>query len=151
MSPYCKIKRTILRDNKFNHVSTEAKLVFFVLLVHPNLTLLGAMHCSIAGLASELGWPIEKLQEALLELCAQDMVLVDLKAHLIWLPNFLHHNPPFFANGVKSWGTALAYLPDCPLKEEVIGHVKRFASRLAPGLQAALPAVFLFSYTPTYR
>lgn len=143
MAHYSKIERSIINDGKFNQLSDEAKLIFFSLLVHPNLTSLGAMRLTLAGLASEIGWNLEKLKRALEELLSRGMVQIDEQAHFFWFPNFLKHNQPESPNVIKSWGKSLHCLPECMLKNTLIHHVKGFAKALPHSFQAALPEVFL--------
>ena len=54
----------IWNDAKFRDLSDNAKLVFFMLLTHPNMTALGAMRATVAGLAEEMGWEPEAFREA---------------------------------------------------------------------------------------
>ena len=102
MRHYRKIDTRILFDQKFNQLSSEAKLVFLHLLIHPDLTSLGAMRASIPGIAYELRWEVEQLRSVMEVLRRQGMVSTDEKASFIWFPNFLKHNPPESPNVVKS-------------------------------------------------
>lgn len=142
MARYSKIERCILNDHKFNSLSDDGKLVFLILLIHPHLTAIGAMRASLPGLASELGWPIERFKKAFAEAFKKDMVKYDEKACLIWMPNYLKHNRPESPNVVKSWEQSLDYLPECKLKNELIQHVKTFVNTLSQTFQEALPEVF---------
>lgn len=62
MGHYRKIDTRVWNDQKFNELTDNGKLVFFLLLTHPYLTSIGAMRASLPGLACELGWPLEKLR-----------------------------------------------------------------------------------------
>jgi hypothetical protein len=110
--------------------------------VHVNLTTLGAMHASLGGIANELNWSVERLRAALAETAQQGMVRYDEKARFIWLVNFLKYNTPESPNVVKSWETALSYLPECRLREDVIVHVRLWVAGLSPAFQEALPPEF---------
>src|SRR5271155_2989311 len=126
MAHYSKIERIISNDKKFNQLSDDAQLIFFRLLVHPHLTVIGAMRGSMAGYASEMRWSLERFQPALRELRTAGMVNVDEEAHFLWFPNFLKYNTPESPNVVKSWGKALQYLPECYLKSALMVQVKAF-------------------------
>lgn len=143
MARYSKIESSILNDGKFNRLSDDAQLVFFRLLVHPHLTSLGAMRATVAGLASEIRWPLERLREALGEVFREGMVELDEDAHFLWLPNFLKHNQPESPNVVRSWVKALDYLPECGLRTRMMQHAQAFVFKLSPTFQEALPEVFL--------
>jgi hypothetical protein len=143
MSHYSKIERMTSNDSKFNQLSDDAKLTFFILLTHPHLTSLGAMRGSFAGLASEMGWSGEKFKGAMTELVTMGMVQADESAHFVWFPHFLKHNQPESPNVVKSWSKSLNYLPECALKQSLLRHVKAFVDKLPRPFQAALPSIFL--------
>lgn len=142
MARYRKIETRIWNDHKFNNLSDDGKLVFFFLLTHPHQTAIGAMRATIPGLASELGWKIERFQKALAEGYLKSMLRYDEKASFIWLPNFLKYNQPESPNVVKSWEHALDYLPECSLKNVLILQVKTFISSLSSTFQEALPEAF---------
>ena len=65
MSRYRKVDPRIWNDAKFRDLSDSAKLIFFMLLTHPNMTSIGAMRGTIAGLAEELGWELEAFRDAI--------------------------------------------------------------------------------------
>lgn len=143
MARYSKIERRILTDQKFNSLSRDGKLIFFILLVHPHLTAIGAMRATLAGLASEMKWPYEDFQQAFAEVLAKGMVKYDEDASLIWIPKYLDHNQPESPNVVKSWGQCLDYLTECALKNEIIQQTKTFVASLSASFQEALPEAFL--------
>ena len=52
MSRYRKVDTRIWNDAKFNSLSEKRKLVFFFLLTHPNLKMIGGMRATVPGLAA---------------------------------------------------------------------------------------------------
>lgn len=126
MSRYRKIDPRVWNDAKFRDLSDNAKLVFFMLLTHPNMTALGAMRSTLAGLAEELGWEPEAFREAFREVLNKGMVEHDQKACFIALPKFLRYNQPESPNVVKAWVGALDLLPECGLKTVVIQRARSF-------------------------
>lgn len=142
MGRYRKIDTRTWNDQKFNELSDYGKLVFFLLLTHPHLTPIGAMRASLPGLASELNWPIEKLQQAFQESFLKNMVRYDEVASFMWLPNFLKYNQPESPNVVRSWEHSLDYLPECNLKNLLILHIKTYVLQLSRPFQEALAKVF---------
>jgi len=142
MARYRKIDTRIWNDQKFNGLSDDGKLVFFLLLTHPHLTPIGAMRATLAGLASELHWPVERLKKALDESFLKCMVEFEEKSAFIWLPNFLKYNHPESPNVVRSWEQYLDYLPECELKNTLISSVKIFVDNLTITFQEALPEAF---------
>ena len=111
MARYRKISPSIWNDAKFRDLSDNGKLVFFMLLTHPQTTAMGTLRAYPQGLAPELGWSEKAFREAFREGIEKGMVMCSEKAGLIWLPNFLKHNTPENPNVLKSWAGALE---DCP-------------------------------------
>jgi len=142
MAHYRKIDTRILLDQKYNQLSSDGRLLFLHLLIHPNLTSLGAMHASLAGIACELDWEMERLRQAIDFVHQQGMVHYDEKARFIWLPNFLKYNAPESPNVIKSWETAFSYLPECDLQKQLLRFIQAFVSELSPAYQDALPDCF---------
>lgn len=126
MSKYRKVDPRIWNDAKFRDLSDNAKLVFFMLLTHPNMTSIGAMRATIAGLAEEMNWTQEAFREAFREGLVKGLLEHDQKACFVGLPNFIKYNAPESPNVVKAWVSALDLLPECDLKDSLIHRVKAF-------------------------
>lgn len=142
MSRYRKVDPRIWNDEKFRDLGDQAKLVFFMLLTHPNMTAIGAMRGTLAGLAEELGWTPEAFREAFADVLAKGMAEHDQRACLIALPKFIKYNPPESPNVVKAWANALDLLPECDGKNRVIARAVEFAKGLTKGFAEALPEAF---------
>src|SRR3990167_8860981 len=98
MARFRKVDTRTWNDQKFNSLSDDGKLVFFLLLTHPYLTPLGAMRATLAGLASELYWTVHRFKRAFKELVEKNMVKYDAAFFLLWLPNFIKYNRPELRN-----------------------------------------------------
>lgn len=142
MARYRKVDPRIWNDAKFCALSDNAKLVFFMLLTHPNMTALGAMRATVPGLADELGWQAEAFREAFREALSKGMAEHDGKACLVALPRFLKYNPPESPNVIKAWVGAVDLLPECDLKSVVIQRAKGFAEGLTEGYAKAFRDTF---------
>lgn len=142
MSRYRKVDPRIWNDEKFRSLSDDAKLVFFMLLTHPNMTALGAMRATVGGLAEEMGWGLERFREAFREALSKGMAEHDQKACLVMLPKFLKYNPPESPNVVKAWADSLDLLPECGLKTRVITESVAFLKGKSKAFQEALPEAF---------
>ena len=119
MGRYRKIETHIWNDAKFRALSDDGKFVFLFLLTHPALLPLGVMRCFIAGLAAELKWEADRLQDALATLSSNGMARADEEAGVIVLPNYLKYNSPENPNVVKSWEKLFEEVPECELTELV--------------------------------
>jgi len=142
MARYRKVEVRIWNDEKFRRLSDDGKLLFFALLTHPNLTRVGAMKATRAGLAEELGWTTERLTESLAESLAEGLVEHDPRTHFLCLPNFLKHNRPESPNVVRSWVNDDDMLPECELKSLHYQRVKAFSEGLPKAFTEGLPEVF---------
>lgn len=112
---YRKVRSTLWGDQKFRELSLEAKALFALVMLHPNMTSLGAMRGTVPGLAAELNVSEKAFREAFGEALAKGMIEVDEEASLITYPNFVRHNEPESPNVVLSWAHVLLSLPECPL------------------------------------
>ena len=139
---YRKVACQIWLDQKFLSLSDDGKLVFMLILTHPNLTSFGAMKASPASLTDELGWLTERLSEAFQEVLAKDLVHYDKTARLLMLPNFIKHNKPASPNVVISWLGGYKELPECILKDELFHVLKDYAEAMSEAFQEAFRKAF---------
>ncbi len=147
MAKYRKIDTRIWNDEKFNDLSHHEKLVFLFLLTHPNLTPLGGMRASIAGLAAELNMTEKEFSKNLVKPFRNGMVNGFGKVNFVWLPNFLKYNSPANPNVVASYEKWLDDLPECSLKlkliQSVVNHIetlpKPYGKRLGKPFRNGIP------------
>lgn len=142
MAKYRKISPKIWNDAKFRTLSDNAKLVFFMLLTHPQTSAIGTLRAFPQGLAPEMGWSEEAFRAAFNEAFHKGMVRSSEKDGLIWLPNFMKHNAPESPNVLKSWAGALDECPECSLKDEIFHSVQGFAQSLSKAFAAAFSQAF---------
>jgi hypothetical protein len=127
-SRYRKVDPRIWNDARFSALSDLGKLGFILLLTHPNMTALGAMRGTVAGLAEELGKDVEAFRADFAQMVSMGMVEHDPKAFYIGLPRFLDYNPPASPNTVKAWATSLDLLPECDHKSRLLARCQKFAT-----------------------
>lgn len=143
---YRKIDTKIWNDEKFCSMSDKGKLVFILLLTHPNMTSLGAMKAPLAGLAEELGWELKAFQKAFGESLERGMVEHDPRVCLIYLPNFIKYNKPESPNVAKAWVKSSLLLPECPMRSEVMGTAQAYLEGLTEGFREAFAEEFRKAY-----
>ena len=139
---YRKINTRIWNDSKFRALSNPAKLVFFFLLTHPNMTPLGAIRANLPGLAFELSVGLEDFKEAFEEVLSQGMAEHDEEGMLIWFPKFLKHNAPESPNVVKSWIPAVRDLPESAMKTRLLQHAACTIDGLSQAFRQAFADAF---------
>ena len=128
MARYRKIDPRIWNDEKFASLSHEGQRMFLFVLTHPSMTSLGAFRISREGMAAELGLDEKGFTEPFAELLRKGLLMYDERVFLVFAPNFLKYNAPENPNVVKGWGTALDFLPECPLLVDVLVRAKACAS-----------------------
>ena len=87
MSRYCKIDVKIWNDKRFRQLNNAAKLVFFLLLTHPNMSMLGTLRGSKESLAYEINVTSDAMADAMSDVINSGMAHVD-DMGLIFIPNF---------------------------------------------------------------
>jgi hypothetical protein len=127
MAHYRKIDTRMWNDAKFRRLTPDAKLMFVLILTHPNLTSIGTMRHTSVGLGAEIGLTPEASDTAFMSLHAANLIEYDSGANCLVLPNFLRYNTPENPNGVKAWANAIEYTPECELKDKVLTHLRKTA------------------------
>ena len=139
MARYRKIEVRIWNDRKFRSLSDNAKLAFMMLLTHPDTNQLGFIRGRSVTMAYDLGWQPNAMSNAILELSKMGMVMVDEQAGLMFIVNFLKHNPPNGVNGAKSWSGLLDLLPECDLLDDALSSLKQVVNGFSDGIKNGIP------------
>lgn len=139
MARYRKIDVRIWNDRKFRELDDNAKLAFLLLLTHPDTNQLGFIRSRSVSLAFDLGWQSDAMSNAIQTLCQKGMLMVDERAGLMFLPNFLKYNPPNGVNGAKSWAGLLDLVPECDLRDQALIRLKHLIDRLPEGSREGIP------------
>ena len=143
MAHFRPIDVRIWSDAQFVKLSDDGKLLFLLVLTHPNMTMLGAMRGTVAGLAAELGWTAMRGDEAFSQLVCADHPLVeyDEQARYIGLPKFLKYQPPANGNVVKSWREPWELIPECKLKDQLLCRIREHLQTRGPTFITAFETV----------
>lgn len=139
---YAKISRQIWNDAKFANMSDDAQLLFLFLILHPNMTMIGAIRASEAGIAAEKKWTAQRVSKGLGELFRNGLINRSEEANLIVLPNFLKYNAPANPNVVQGWESIVGLLPECDLLTQYYQHCAEFVETLGKRYVERLPEPF---------
>jgi hypothetical protein len=121
MLNYCHVNPYLLWNGAtFSAFSDDSKWVYCYVLIHSELTSLGAMCISLANLVQGLNWPLERFQKALNPCSEQNLVAYDESYSLLWIVNFFHHELVPSPQAMMEWQTDEDKLPECPLKEKIM-------------------------------
>lgn len=139
MARYRKIDVRMWNDRKFRELSDNAKLVFILLLTHPDTTQIGTIRTRVSNLADELGWQRDAMSHAIQEVTLNGMIDADEKAGLMVINNFLKYNTPSSPNAFKSWRELIDLMPECDLLDRHVASLKAFVDSLSTGMRNAIP------------
>lgn len=130
MSHYRKVDVRIWNDAKFMSMDDDGRMVFLFLLTHPHMTSVGAMRGTVAGLASELGWKLSRMKSSTDLIENLDMIQIESRSSIIWLPNFIRYNSPESPNVVCAWRKSLDLLPEGKMINSIVNHIESELSQL---------------------
>lgn len=138
---YRKVATRIWADREFRRLSRpqpNGQSLFFYLLTGRETAIIpGVLAAREAGMAEELGWPLEAFREAFAEVSGEAfskglrgaekaMAKADWDAGLVFVPKAIAHNPPQSPNVVTSWRETWDELPECDLKAEAYRELRAF-------------------------
>jgi hypothetical protein len=130
---YRKFYSSLWTDFKFAQLDKDSKLAWIYIFTHPNMTALGAMRYSMAGIAEEIGVKINKVERL-----RDDFLIVYCPTTAtIRIPNFIEHQDPQSPNCVTSWGKSLPYIPDGPAKDECVAEAMFYVMKMTEAFRKA--------------
>lgn len=154
MSYFRKIDVKIWNDAKFRSLSSTGKLVFLMLVTHPNMTAIGAMRATPEGLAAEL-WSenddaFEGFREGFLkgfhEVLSEGLAAHDSKACCVFIPNFVKYQAAESPNVIKAWAKQVEWVPECGLRTRAVAGVEAYTKGLSEGFHKAFLKAFPKDY-----
>lgn len=129
---YRKIETELWGDEKFRNLSKDAQYLFFYLLTSPHSNSLGIFKLPQFYVAGDTKLLPERLPELFAELFAIQLVEYDEKTSVVWIKNFLRHNPIQNQNQAKYAEKCIKNTPKNPYSVMVSKLLpKPFHKRLA--------------------
>jgi hypothetical protein len=111
---------------------------------------LGLYQAGRLAMAESLGWSSKAFDKAFEEVLAHGMAIYCDDHRVLYLPNFMKHNPPGSTNVAKNWVRLIDSLPECHLVNSWIQQFKAFAEAFPQAFRVPLPeAVTTASRTTT--
>ena len=138
---YQKIESRIWNDEKFVTLEAGAQRLWFYILTSPHNNLLGCYVLKPGYACDDLKCLPKSFRKDLAKLLAKGLVEYDEAVQVVYIKNFLKHNPLTNPNQLKSAVTVLANLPRSPLLEKVVNKIKGLmeaAKGLSEGLVQGL-------------
>lgn len=125
MARYSKVYKKIWFSPTFCNLSDDAKMLFLYLLTCPWNNQIGLFVLKLGYALADLKWDEKRFRKAMKELQEtvvwggkKGLVKWDEKTGLLWIRNFLEHNPLYNPNQVKAAIKKLEELPKSPLMRE---------------------------------
>lgn len=91
MSRYTTVESFIWHDEKFRALPEDARTVFLYLLTCPHGNMCGIFYLPDLYAASDLQWDVERYRKAIDTLCDTSLIAKD--KDIVWIKNYLKHNP----------------------------------------------------------
>ena len=113
MSRYTTVESFIWHDEKFRSLPEDARTVFLYLLTCPHGNMCGIFYLPDLYAASDLQWDVERYRKAIDILC--DTLLIAKYKDIIWIKNYLKHNPIKGPKQITGAVNRLMTLPDTKL------------------------------------
>ena len=113
MSRYTTVESIIWHDEKFRSLPEDARTLFLYLLTSPHSNMLGIFYLPKLYACSDLQWEPERYQRGIDTLC--DTLLIEVDKDIIWVKNYLKHNPIKGPKQITGAANRLMTLPDTKL------------------------------------
>ena len=136
---YQKVYSQIWNDEKFTDLTHSQKLLFLYLLTSPHNNLIGLYVVKLGYIAADIDVNPKSLQKDLEKLSEKGLIKYDSQVGLIYIPNFLKHNPITNPNQILAAKKILKILPKSPLISIFLeGLPERLKKELIKGLPEGL-------------
>lgn len=129
---YRKVLTRLWRDRQFLALSApqpNAQTLWLYLLTSDvGVALPGAVPAGPLSLAERLAWPVDATSDALRELEDAGFVTLDARAPLVWIGGVLAQriHRPDNPNVAHAWGASVELLPECALRDCLLGEVREY-------------------------
>jgi len=135
---YQKIESKIWHDEKFIGLSSSQQRLFFYILTSPHNNLTGLYVLKNGYACEDLRCNVKDFQKDLRKLLEMGFIKYDSETSVIWVKNFLKHNPLTNPNQKKAAKKIICDLPKTFLIQEFIIFNKELAEGLPEGLTEGL-------------
>ena len=124
MSRYTTVESIIWHDEKFRSLPEDARMLFLYLLTSPHSNMLGIFYLPKLYACSDLQWDPERYQRGIDTLC--DTLLIEVDKDIVWIKNYLKHNPIKGPKQITGAANRLMTLPDTKLIGPFMQHLEKY-------------------------
>ena len=119
MARYAYIHTQIWKDKKFRQLSESARMLYLAALTAPNSNMIGYYEWPVAYALHDLGgWTEEKFFACIGEIEKAGMAAYDRENEIIFIRNFLKHNPLTSIKQITGGANYIRTIPNSPLYRE---------------------------------
>lgn len=137
MARYARVFTQFWTDEKIVSLTEDERTLFLYLLTCPHGNMIGAFVLPSFYGCADLRWPADRYEAALKTLLERRLVKRDEAVQLIWLPNYLKHNPLENPSQTAAAQKVVEELPRSELLREVAASVRSLGKNyLAPLIEA---------------
>lgn len=123
---FTKVEAQIWSDTKYMSLSDDGKLLFLYTLSCTHRNMIGIYFLPVPYGAFDLNWDNERFVKGLQELSKEGFINYNSETNIIFIKNFLKHNPLENPNQVKGAMKALDSIPTNGINREFIDYLKGF-------------------------
>jgi len=141
MTEYAKVQKRIWNSKTFSNLSEDARLLWLYLLTCPHGNMVGLFVLKPGYVQEDLQWSSQRFTKSFTELLTiplsngcHGLVKYDENTKVIWIKNYLEHNPLINPNQVKAAVQKIRALP----YSELFQDVKLFVQSLGKPLYESL-------------
>lgn len=121
---YTRVESKFWQDEKMRTISCDARYLMLYLLTSPHRNILGLYFLPVPYACFDLGWDEERFNKGFKELLSKGCIKYDFDSNIVFIVNFLKHNPLENQNQVKSAIDKLKQLPNTFLIKDLYEVVK---------------------------
>jgi len=135
---YTKVESKFWQDEKIRNISEDARYLMLYLLTSPHRNILGLYFLPLPYACFDLGWDEKRFRKGLGELLDKGLVKYDFETNVIFICNYLKHNPLENSNQVKSAIGKLSETPTTSLFQDLLAILKQLDKPFMKPLQERL-------------
>lgn len=135
---YQKIESRIWNDEKFIQLTPLQQRLFLYILTCPHGNLIGVFVLKSGYVCEDLQVLPKDFQKDLLKIIEVGLVEYDEKVQVVWIKNFLRHNPITNPNQIKSARKTIIELPKSKIIQRFISQNEVLFEGLSEGLNEVL-------------
>lgn len=126
---YRRVRSRLWVEEPFIGLTEGEKLVVLYLLTGPFTNAIGLYRLPIGVMAEDLRMTVPTARRRFATLCRAFGWRYDSTTRILWLPAWVHENPPQNPNIVTAWRSAFGEIPESDLKAHAGAFIQEFLAQ----------------------